>query len=137
MTSCTEDSDDVVIDENPNALNGLEVITYGYYGKDGKSSSGTNLAVFDNQSAYDNTVSNLESQVEAWDDQFLAQWGHLDEESLETKEDELNYDDEKPLTDFENQIGLNSLRKKYLAEEESWLNNEELNVLTDPDNKSE
>lgn len=53
------------------------------------------------------------------------------------KEEELNFDAEKPLTDFENQVGLNSLRRKYLAEEEIWLNNETLNDLADPDNKSE
>lgn len=71
--ACKSDAEEIIIDEAPTAINGVKVIKYGYYGKDGKSSSGTSIAVFDNQNAYDNTVSNLEAQVDAWDDQFVAQ----------------------------------------------------------------
>jgi len=136
LMSCKSDSEDIIID-NPTAINGLEVMTYGYYGKNGKSSGGTTIASFSDQQTYDNYVGNLETQVEAWDDQFVAQWGHLNEDALNDKEEALGFDSEKPLTDFENQAGLNSLRQQYLTEEEAWLNNEVLNDGTDPDNKPE
>ena len=132
--SCKNDTEDLIID-SPSAMNGLEVITYGYYGKNGKSSAGTTIASFPDKQTYDNYVASLETQVEAWDDAFVAQWGHLSEDALNDKEEALGFDSEKPLTDFENQTGLNSLRQQYLAEEEAWLNNEVLNDATDPDGK--
>ena len=137
LTSCNEDPLEIV-EQSPLALeglDGLELITYGN-GVNGKKSAlgNTAIAVFSNLYAYQNYVEVLETQVEAWDDAFLAQWGHLDDDALNDKEEALNFDSEKPLTDFENQLGLTSLRQKYLEKEELWLNNEVLDDANDPDN---
>ena len=102
----------------------------------GRSSSGTSIAVFSDDTSYTNYKEKLEQDAEAWDDAFLAQWSHLDDDALNAKEEELNFDSDKPLTDFENSIGLQSLRKKYLDEEAIWLRNNILDETTDPDAKS-
>jgi len=116
---------------------GLKVITYTNKGGNGKSLLPTTIATFESQDAYDNYIDDLDAQVEAWDNAFVAQWNHLDDDALNDKEEELDFDSEKPLTDFENQVGLQSLRQQYLAEEEIWLNKEELNETIAPVNKSE
>jgi len=134
FTSCNDEA--VNMDESSLSSNGLKVITYNN-GGNGKAILPTSIATFDSQLTYDNYIDDLDAQVEAWDDAFVAQWAHLDEESLNLKEEELNFDSEKPMTDFENSIGLQSLRQKYLAEEEVWLNNEILDEATDPDIKPE
>tara|TARA_R110001583_G_scaffold412_2_gene3759 strand:- start:3258 stop:4379 length:1122 start_codon:yes stop_codon:yes gene_type:complete len=136
LTSCNNETVEDV--EEVFNINGLEVLSYSFKekGVSGKGLSLTTIAAFDSQQTYDNYVNNLESQVEAWDDAFVAKWGYLNDDELNAKEEELNFDSEKPLTDFENQIGLQSLRQKYLADEEVWLNNEVLDEATAPDNNS-
>jgi|GEM_PF-4467373 len=99
------------------------------------SFNGTRIAVFSDELAYENYTEALENQVQNLENAFLAQWGHLNDDDLNAKEDELNFDSEKPLSDFENQIGLQSLRKQYLMAEEAWLNNDVLDSSTDPDSK--
>ncbi|WP_435578123.1 hypothetical protein [Gilvibacter sp.] len=94
-----------------------------------------NMLDFPDVETFLNTLEELEDQLEAYDDAFLDEWGHLDDESLDEKEDELKYDPAQPLIDFENQFSeFSSLRKKISAEEEIWLNNEELDEKSDPDN---
>ncbi len=132
LTSCNEDP--IYVSSSFDG-NGLKVITYNN-GKNGKTAA-TPIAVFTDQQTYNTYIEGLDAQVEAWDDAFVAQWGYLDDDALNDKEEALGFDSEKPLTDFENQIGLQSLRQKYLAEEEIWLNNEVLNDALDPDNKPE
>ena len=84
-----------------------------------------NMLEFPDVETFLNTLEELEDQLEAYDDAFLDEWGHLDDESLDEKEDELKYDPAQPLIDFENQFSeFSSLRKKISAEEEIWLNNE-------------
>lgn len=132
LTSCNDEPVNMV--ESSLNGNGLKVITYTNKGGNGKSLSPTTIAAFESQEAYDSYIDDLDAQVEAWDDAFVAQWNHLDDDALNNKEEELGFDSEKPLTDFENQVGLQSLRQKYLIAEETWLNNEDLNNITDPDN---
>ena len=139
FTGCNKetinDIEDVQVENN----DPIKVINYGRSGKSAKSSfkgkgfTGTNIAVFSNEASYKNYIDDLEAQVEQWDDAFLAEWGHLNDEDLNAKEDELNFDSEKPLTDFENTIGLQSLRQKYIHAEDAWLDNEVLDEATDPD----
>ncbi len=126
LSSCDDDPVQTVeINEGANSGNGLEVIAY-----DGS----TTIAVIANKQAYENLMVGLEEKVSDWDDAFVAKWGHLDDDALNAKEEELDFDSEKPLTDFESQIGLRSLRQEYLRAEEAWLDNEELEEATDPDN---
>jgi hypothetical protein len=122
--------------------NGLTVINYRSSNNGKKSTSnsnkstftGTSIAVFSDELSYRSYNEALEIQVENWENAFLAQWGYLNEDDLNAKEEELNFDSERPLTEFENQIGLQSLRKQYLLAEETWLNNNVLDVTADPDN---
>lgn len=141
LSSCSKDS--VEINEDNSATNGLKIVNYHYsiagkrISKTRKGFSGTTIAVFDTKQNYNNYVEDLETQVENWDDTFLTQWSHLNDDDLNAKEEALNFDSEKPLTDFENQNGLQSLRQKYLDEEKAWLNNDVLDVRSNPDNKPE
>ncbi len=141
LISCNKDN--VHLDEETSTEigNGLKLVNYtrsnktNTTSKTSESFSGTTIAVFDDEQVYKNYITDLETQVENWDDAFIAEWGHLNDEDLNAKEEMLNFDSEKPLTDFENQFGIISLRQKYLQEEENWLNNDFLNEATDPDAK--
>ncbi len=130
LISCNDEPVNMV--ESSFNGNGLKVINYGS-GENGKS-FGMTIATFVDQESYENYKNDLDTQVDAWDDAFVAQWNHLDDDALNDKEEELGFDSEKPLTDFESQNGLQSLRQKYLIAEEAWLNNDNLNPISDPDN---
>ena len=138
LTSCNNDNNDVPVAENTFNGNGLKVLTYAYHKKGvaGKGLSVTTIAEFDTQDTYNNYADDLDSQVDALDDAFVAEWGYLDDDALNAKEEELGFDSEKPLADFENQIGLQSLRQKYIAAENAWLDNNILDDATNPDNSS-
>lgn len=80
------------------------------------------------------TIDNLESQVDLYDDNFMNQWGHLNDDDIDDKEDELRYDPQQPLIDFENQFsGFISLRSKIEHDIEDWLDNSVLDEKTDPE----
>ncbi|WP_298499102.1 hypothetical protein [uncultured Algibacter sp.] len=137
FTGCNKDSIDVKEDVQIENNDPIKVINYGRSTSSknsakGQGFTGTSIAVFSNETSYKNYIEDLEVEVENWDDAFLAEWDHLNDEDLNAKEEELGFDSEKPLTDFENQFGLQSLRKKYLQEEETWLSNDVLDPTTDP-----
>jgi hypothetical protein len=142
FSSCNNETIDTVEDTVVLNGNGLTVINYRSSNNGKKSTSnsnkstftGTSIAVFSDELSYRSYNEALEIQVENWENAFLAQWGYLNEDDLNAKEEELNFDSERPLTEFENQIGLQSLRKQYLLAEETWLNNNVLDVTADPDN---
>ena len=142
FSSCNNETIDTTEDTAVLKGNGLTVINYrsSNNGKKSMSNSnkstftGTSIAVFSDELAYKNYTEALEIEVENWENTFLSQWGHLNDDDLNAKEDELNFDNEKPLTEFENQIGLQSLRKQYVLDEAAWLNNNVLDLSADPDN---
>lgn len=138
FTGCNKEGIDVKEDVQIENNDPIKVINYGRStssknASKGQGFTGTTIAVFSNEASYKNYIDDLEAQVEQWDDTFLAEWGHLNDDDLNAKEEELNFDSEKPLTDFENQIGLQSLRQKYIQAEYAWLDNEVLDEATDPD----
>ncbi len=142
FSSCNNETIDTTEDTAVLKGNGLTVINYrsSNNGKKSMSNSnkstftGTSIAVFSDELAYKNYTEALEIEVENWENTFLSQWGHLNDDDLNAKEDELNFDNEKPLTEFENQIGLQSLHKQYVLDEAAWLNNNVLDLSADPDN---
>ncbi len=67
-------------------------------------------------------------------DEFEDLYGDLTDEEMEIIEEEIGFDDYLPLREFENTMGLSSLRNKIEEEEEIWLDDEELDETTDPDN---
>lgn len=98
------------------------------------TTSGTMLS-FASFEEYQETISALEQQMEAYDDAFLTAHNTLTVEQLDNLEDSIGYNPQQPLIDFENSVGFsNSLRKKYNQLENIWLDNEELDPETDPDN---
>lgn len=80
------------------------------------------------------TLDDLENEVEVYDDNFLASHSELTQEELFELEDSVNYDENKPLEDFENQYpGFHSLRKMLSDEFNAWLDTDGDNVANDPD----
>ncbi len=81
------------------------------------------------------TMAELSAAAEAYDDAFMAQWKHLNEDALFNKQVELAHDEHQPYIDFENQFnGFVSLRKTVKEAEDAWLNNAILDDQNDPDN---
>ncbi len=119
--------------ENVDSFNslGFKTVKYNSINKN----TGTKIIEFNNMESYENMINQLNEDVENWDDNFVATYGHLDDDALNDKEEELNFDDEKPLSDFENENNFISLRNKYFIEENIWLNNEELKDSNNPMNK--
>ncbi|MDX2302071.1 MAG: hypothetical protein NW226_04690 [Microscillaceae bacterium] len=81
-------------------------------------------------------LSYMEGEYESWNDAFESQWGHLNEDAYNAKIEELSFDENKTLRDFEILLRHNSLRTKVYIEEDTWLNNETLDLATDPENKT-
>jgi len=100
-----------------------------------KSSNGSDqILVFKDMETFKATLSELERQTRELDSAFVEFYKDLDEEAINEKEEEIGFNEEKPLFDFENTVGFNSLHQKIAIEEEQWLNQEELNMENDPDN---
>lgn len=78
-------------------------------------------------------MSKLERQTHELDSAFIKTYEYLDEEALNDKEEELGFNEQKPLFDFADYFGFQSLHKKIAVEEEVWLDNEELDLANDPD----
>lgn len=76
----------------------------------------------------------LDEQTEIWDDAFVQTYEYLDDDALNDMEVQTGHDDEQPLTDFENSLDFNSLRKKIIADEIPFLDNFDLDIEADPDN---
>ncbi len=92
------------------------------------------LLSFKNLAVLKATLNDLSRQVEELDSVFVETYKDLDDEGINQKEEELNFNEEKPLIDFANNLDFNSLYQKIANEEEIWLNNDELDIENDPDN---
>ena len=76
----------------------------------------------------------LNDQIEAAENAFLDQYSEYDDEALNEIEEEIGYNDNQPLIDFEQSFGFSSLRDHIATLEADWLQNDELDNATDPDN---
>ncbi len=114
--------------------NGFTVIEYGRGGR----TSSTTILNFNDLQAVEDLATELENQVDIWNDNFVSQWNSLTDDQLDAKKVQLGFDDDQPLTDFENANSMtSSLRRKFLAEEAIWLNNAILDDTNDPNAKLE
>jgi hypothetical protein len=77
-------------------------------------------------------LNQLDSEKELWNDNFQATWGSLDDDAYNAKAEQLNFDEDQPLKNFESQFSLSSLRNKIYVEEDAWLDNTTLDPNTDP-----
>ncbi len=135
LLSCTTDNKTVT--DQANLTTEIKMLSFPTSSNDGRNpftTSGTMLS-FPTFQDYENTINLLESQLEAHQEAFYSQYENLTDDELDDIEDSTGFEPQQPLIDFENQYGFsNSLRVKYNDLEEVWLNNEELDSLTDPDN---
>lgn len=88
---------------------------------------------FESWQEFDKQASDLDAEVENYDDAFLNTWSNLTEIELEEKEEEINYTEQQPLIDFENSIGFNNtLRKKFNNQNRLFLMDDVLDDAKDP-----
>ena len=85
-----------------------------------------------NQSFYDAFMS-LDNAVDQHNANFYDSKTNLTDEQVENIELQTNFDEFKPLRDFEINFGFASLRQKIENEENLWMENYTLNPATDPD----
>ncbi len=129
MASCSKEK---FAEQQPvNNQGEIKVVTL----TDGSKTSVT-LLEFSSVEHYEATITSLESQMEQHENAFLATWGSLSDDALNAKEAEVGFVDHQPLINFENYYNIPvTLRQVYVAAEDLWLNNEELNIETYPKKK--
>lgn len=108
----------------------IAIISKGFRGNNGSSQ----MLHFKDIKSVKQTISELERQVKDLDHAFVKKYSNLDEEAINVKEDEIKFNEEKPLLDFNKQLNFKSLYKKISTEEEEWLRQDELDFDNDPDN---
>ncbi|WP_213524025.1 hypothetical protein [Nonlabens sp.] len=79
------------------------------------------MLYFPNMETFYQTQMDLEEQVENHDDAFVEQNNNLNEDDLIDEEESSGFDDEKPLTEFENSFSFYSLRVHLIQLEHIWL----------------
>lgn len=129
LAACSKEMlDEQHLNGPSSGFNNVKLVTL----TDGKSSS-TTMLEFTSFEHYENTIALLDTLIEHHEDEFLATWGHLDEDALNAKEDELGFVYYQPLINFENAYNItSSMRQSFERAEDIWLNNEELDAETDP-----
>jgi hypothetical protein len=81
-------------------------------------------------------MENLEAQLEQHGDQFLSQYGHLDDDAQDSIVNAIGFVYEQPLIDFEQSLRINNtMRKSYEAAMKKWIDNEEFDTDTYPRNQ--
>ncbi len=132
LNSCSKE--DAIANDVANSTQEIQKVVFEVPGAKSISTSGTMLS-FSSFEEFESTVSNLVDLVDAHEDVFVRQYAELSDEELNAIELTTGFVSQQPLIDFENQYSFtNSLRKKYNELEAIWLNNEELDPTTDPDN---
>jgi hypothetical protein len=91
------------------------------------------LSFDSNQSLYD-LVTDLSNSVELHNANFYDSKDAMTDEQVDAISEQQNFDEYKPLRDFETYFGFSSLRAKIENDENIWLANPVLNDATDPDN---
>ncbi len=132
LNSCSKE--DAPTNDVESNLKEIKKVVFEVPGAKSISTSGTMLS-FSNFEEFESTVTYLVDLMDAHEDFFVRQYEHLSDEELNAIELTTGFVSQQPLIDFEEQYGFtNSLRKKYNELEALWLNNEELDPNTDPDN---
>ena len=75
---------------------------------------------FPDMNTFKETVEDLENQVEYLDNNFINTYSHLSEDEINVIEEEIGFNENQPLIDFENQHGFSSLRAKIDEESEIY-----------------
>jgi len=90
---------------------------------------------FDSSSIVVAVINSLDSELISWNNNFITTWGYLSDDSLNIIADEVGYNEDQPLIDFENYFNFNSLRAVIDSQEISWLaTTSGEDISSDPDN---
>lgn len=129
LVSCQKDFETI---ENTTTTHDANIKVLHYTNANARGGT-TSILEFRNMDSFRATLAQLEYDVEKQDDDFIALYGHLDEEAINAKDAEIGFDDTKPLKDFEDSLGFTSLLEDYQAVESIWLQQEELDEETAPE----
>ncbi len=137
MWSCQEDLFDYEQTEMRNE-DEIEVIDFKvpkFKNSGNFTHSGTMLS-FPTFDDFEQTLNFLEQELENHEDAFVLKYENNSDDELDSLEEVVGFNSQQPLIDFENEHNFQfSLRKLYNELEENWLDNEELDPATDPDNE--
>lgn len=96
--------------------------------------SSTTMLQFATFEDFKATIEQLENALEAHEDAFYALYGHLDEEALETMEQQLGFNENQPLIDFKTQQDFtNSMFDVTQAQMQVWKQSETSTPENDPE----
>jgi hypothetical protein len=98
-----------------------------------KLACGGTILAFSSLAHYQTTYDCLQAAYADHYSAMMAQYVGLSEEDLNDLLDQIAFDEDAPLLDFEQQIGFNSYRTYFRALEDAWLLNG-MDPATDPDN---
>lgn len=128
ITSCKKDEHSQLINEKaPDRSAMLRLCTV-----EAVTTCGGTILSFPNQAAFDAAYSCLEQEYEAHNTAFEQQYVNMNDEDYNNLIDQLGFDEEQTLADFENSVNFVSLRSVLNAQEQIWLNNAVLDPNTDP-----
>ncbi|WP_431472608.1 hypothetical protein I5168_05110 [Nonlabens sp. SCSIO 43208] len=119
----TESTNDTALQKSEGDIaNNCEFQPYALYFENGTSvDCANNMMHFSSWDSFDQTLETLEDSNDAHDDNFLAIYGHLDEDDLNDTEELIGHHPDQPLIDFENSHDFCSLRKFEEDAENAWL----------------
>ncbi|MCH8535419.1 MAG: hypothetical protein LAT51_10155 [Flavobacteriaceae bacterium] len=86
-----------------------------------------NMLVFQDESHYIDILETLEELYEDYEDAFVNQYDHLDDDELEDLEDQIGHEEYAALIEFENQLNFCSLRRLIAKMQADWLDQQGYN----------
>jgi len=129
LASCSKERNaDPIAESIQTDLSGIKVISYNEGLK-----SGTTMLQFTSIINYESTINILSQRMDVYDSLFNLQYGSLSEDAYNAKMDEVGYNEQQPLIDFETSLSFsNSMRQAFVTAETSWLNQSNLDLATCP-----
>ena len=108
----------------------ITVRNKGYKGSKGS----TQVLVFKDMASVNQTIDDLYRQVNEWNQAFVEKYKDLNEEDRNMLEEELGFDEQQPLIDFNKFYDFFSLYQKVSEDEKTWLQQTDPDFSTNPDN---
>ena len=91
------------------------------------------MLVFSSEADVEQAIEYLEYKYDQYTDAFVAQYSYLTLDQLNDMEETTGFNDEQPYIDFENGLGINSLRAMLSTAEQHWYAQTDGEYGTDPD----
>ncbi|MFC6268609.1 hypothetical protein [Frigoriflavimonas asaccharolytica] len=96
-----------------------------------------NILIFPTLQSYSEAISKLDDMIDDHNDNFDQLTANMTNEEADDYADEIRFDEDEPLTKFEDELGFCSLRKYLLVSEENWLSEQgdgSWNLNSNPNN---